>query len=812
MTPEVTADVRALLKSRRFAEAEAMLRPWVAGHASDATRWLARALEGQGRRREAADLWRQVLADAPDDADALHRLGLLHARAGQSAIAARYFERLTEVAPDRADAWANLAVAARAIGQAATAVLAADAALARDPELPTALATRGALAFHAGDTPRAITALTAALAGAGHFDRTEAQLLLGRALRRAGDTAGAERALRAALPAPEAYVRLARLHLADRRLDAARDAAAEGRATHPDHPELARVAGVVAVRQGRTRDAIQAFRECLGIVPNDAGAWANLAAAAWSAGDLTEARAAAVQAIAIDATLGLAHHTLGRVLDATKDSAAIGHFERAIAVTPHDPYLRCDLAHALRRDSRLDDAMRQYDAILDRDPNFAPALSGAGTTSKDQGRAARAVGFLRRAHALRPTDQAIWDNLLLTMHYDPEVTAPEILAAHQEWGRDAEARPVVRPRARRPGPIRVGYVSGDLGQHPVGAFLLGVLPAHDLKAFRVHVYSTRTNPDDYTRRFQAAADRWVDAVRLSDAELLQAILDDDIDILVDLAGHTKGHRLAVFARQPAPVQVTWAGYVGTTGLTRVDWLIGDAVHTPRDDESVEQVWRMPTCYVPYTPPATAPPTLPAGDAPSRRRGYITFGCFNNVAKLSPPTIAVWRRILEAVPTARMLLQSHSFADPGVQAWYLAQFGPTASRVELRGRIGHKTLMRTYAEEVDIALDPFPYSGGLTTLEALWMSVPVITLGGGDRFCSRHSSGHLTAIGEGRTIARDADDYVRLAVALADDHDRRIAERGSRRERMAASPVLDSQQFTRDLEEAFRQMLARSPRG
>jgi protein O-GlcNAc transferase len=295
----------------------------------------------------------------------------------------------------------------------------------------------------------------------------------------------------------------------------------------------------------------------------------------------------------------------------------------------------------------------------------------------------------------------------------------------------------------------------------------------------------------------------VDATRLTEMELLAEITADDIDVLVDLAGHTKAHRLGVFARKAARVQVTWAGYVGTTGLSRMDWLVGDRIHTPNDAEAIERIWRMPEGYVPYTPPAQAPPV---GPAPSVHRGFVTFGCFNNVAKLSPPTIALWRRILEHLPTARLLLLSHGFADPGVQAYFRELLGPTADRVDMRGRVGHKTLLRTYTEEVDIGLDPFPYSGGVTSLEALWMGVPLITLGGGDRFCSRHTSGHLTAIGEPGGIARDEDDYLSLAVALAEDEPRRARERAERRPKMLASPVLDSPRFTRHLEAAFREML------
>jgi protein O-GlcNAc transferase len=786
-------DVPALIKARRFAEAEAEIRADLTS--ATAYRWLGRALEGQGRRNEAVTAWKQAVALG--DVDAMHRLGLLFARAGNTRSAIAWFGRLTAVAPHRADAWTNLGVALRTAGRPRDAIAALNRALELE-RLPLALSTRGLLAADAGD-PRAIDWLREA----GTLT-AEGWIALGRLLRRAGDQDGAEAAFRKALPDAGATVRLVRLLMARERLEAALEAAEAGRATHPTHPEIGRLTGILLGRLGRTAEAAAVFRECTRIAPEDAAAWANLASALWNTGAVRDTIDAAKTAVSLDPDLVLARHTLGVALEAVKDPSAIHHLEAAFALTPDDPVLRCDLAHAYRRESRLADAMSQYEAVLSLHPDHPLALSGAGGTRKDQGRASEAVAFIRRAHALRPADQAVWDNLLLSMHYDPGISAAEILDAHLDWGRDAETRPLAPSRPRKPGPIRIGYVSGDLGQHPVGAFLLGVFPAHDRREFRVHAYSTRANPDDNTRRFEAASDRWRDVTLLSETALLELILEDDIDVLVDLAGHTKAHRLGVFARRAARVQVSWAGYVGTTGLSRMDWLIGDRVHTPNDRESIEKIWRMPEGYVPYTPPVNAPEV----GFPSRR-GFVTFGCFNNVAKLSPPTIALWRRILEELPAARLLLLSHGLADAGVQAWFRDHFGPVAGRVEMRGRVGHKTLMRTYAEEVDIALDPFPYSGGVTSLEALWMGVPVVTLGGGDRFCSRHTSGHLTHIGEPETIAVDPDDYVRIAVQLARDEDRRVRERAERREKMRASPVLDSARFTRNLEDAFREMLRRT---
>ena len=287
--------------------------------------------------------------------------------------------------------------------------------------------------------------------------------------------------------------------------------------------------------------------------------------------------------------------------------------------------------------------------------------------------------------------------------------------------------------------------------------------------------------------------------------LFRSIRSDRIDILIDLSGHTRGHRLLTFARKPAPVQLTAGGHYDTTGLDAIDYLIADRFHAPEGAERYfsEALIRLPHDYICYEPPAYAPDV---SASPSMQRGNVTFGCYNNLAKLNDEVITLWVKILEHLPSARLRLQTRELNDVPTGErirGVFAERGIARKRVALHGHVPHEQLLAAYAE-IDIALDPFPYSGGLTTLEALWMGVPVVTLTG-QTFCGRHSTSHLTNVGLSELVTTTPEDYVAVAVALARDPERLRVLRQGLRERMAASPLCDAKGYTRDLEAAYREM-------
>ena len=311
-------------------------------------------------------------------------------------------------------------------------------------------------------------------------------------------------------------------------------------------------------------------------------------------------------------------------------------------------------------------------------------------------------------------------------------------------------------------------------------------------------YSDRTVKDELTHRLQAAATQWRDMGGMSDQQLAEQIRADRIDILFDLAGHTARNRLLVFARKPAPIQITWIGYEGTTGLAAMDYLLADRYVIPEGSEQYcrERVLRMPDGYLCYDPPAAAPPV---GPLPSLNREYATFGSFNNLAKITPEVVAVWAEILRRVPAARLVLKYLGLGDQAVKRRYLDLFaacGVEPQRLELLPSSSYAEYLAAY-HQVDVALDPFPFSGGVTTCEALWMGVPVVTCPG-ETFASRHSLSHLSNAGQTETIARDLDEYVELAVSLAGDLPRLALLRAGLRPRMAASPLCDGKRFAANL--------------
>jgi len=419
-----------------------------------------------------------------------------------------------------------------------------------------------------------------------------------------------------------------------------------------------------------------------------------------------------------------------------------------------------------------------------------------------------------RAHAADAGDAALHSNWLQSHAYDPHLPQSLILARHRDWARrhgagggDAPLR-LDAARADHARRLRIGYVSADLGRHPVGYFLLPVLQHRDRGGFEVVCYSGRHDVDAWTRRLQAASDGWVETRGLDDGALAARIGADGVDILVDLSGHTAGNRLAVFARRPAPLQLSWIGYPGTTGLAAIDHLIADGAQIPPGQERwyVEKVERLAPGYVCYAPPEDAPPVAPL---PARESGRVTFGSLNNLAKLNPAVLALWARVLAAVPDSRLLLGWPGLADAGIRRRLYAlaaDAGIDLARLDLRTGGAHREFLSLYGE-IDIALDPFPYSGGLTTIEALWMGVPVVTYPG-ERYAGRHAMSHLGQAGLQDWICADADAYVVRAAAAAADREALAALRADLRARLAASPLLDGAGFTRRLEQLYRTLWAR----
>jgi predicted O-linked N-acetylglucosamine transferase (SPINDLY family) len=382
----------------------------------------------------------------------------------------------------------------------------------------------------------------------------------------------------------------------------------------------------------------------------------------------------------------------------------------------------------------------------------------------------------------------------------------QLFQEHLEWGRHCPHSAMLhkRPSDNEGRPLRIGYLSPDFCSHPVAFFIEPLLARHDRSSFEVFCYSDVAHPDGITTHFRRLVPAWRDIRHLSDDELARRIHADRIDILVDVAGHTANNRLRVFACKPAPLQVTWLGYPNTTGLAAMDYRLTDAWADPPGETEhwhSETLIRLQGGFLCYRPlegvSVTAPPCLTTR--------HVTFGSFNNLAKVTPEVIAVWSRLLRRVPTARLLLKTKPLRDKDTQeAVYeqFARYGVDRGRVDLIGWVEKMGDHMGLYGRVDIALDTFPYNGTTTTCEALWMGVPVVTLAGGTH-AGRVGVSLLSRIGLSEFIAGTPDEYIELAVQLANDRERLDRLRNHLRGQVAASSLCDAESFARNVEASYR---------
>jgi protein O-GlcNAc transferase len=764
-----------------------------------------------GRLQEAERVCHQILARESEHPDSLHLLGVLAHQSGNSEAAADFIGRAIAVAPENPDFHSRLGEIQSAAGQFELAVAAYRRTVALSPRDANAHCCLGNALWGAGKRDEAIVAYRQAIALEPNNARHHGNL--GNALRLAKgglDEAISEcrRTVELDPSLPEAYCNLGNA-LHDRGdLDAAVASYRKAMDLNPDLPEVHSNLGNCLRALGRLEEAIASYQKAISLRPDYAEAFCNLGIVLNSKGQLAEAVSAYLNALMVRPAYPEARKNLGNALMRQgRCDEAIDNFQQAISLKPNYPEAYNSLAFALNQKGDFEAAIEAYRQAIALWPAYAEAFNNLGSVMKDQGRLEEAISYYRRALELDPKDNVAHSNILLTLNYCSGITLAELAEAHAgfEQQQAAAFRHTFAPRtaASDRGRIRFGFVSPDFGMHPVGQFLIRLLENLRLEQrSETYCYSDRIARDQMTGRLKAESDGWRDMVGASDEQLALQIRDDDVDVLFDLAGHTGQNRLLVFARKPAPVQVTWAGYVGTTGLQAMDYVLADRFEIPTGAESYyqEEVLRMPDGWVCYAPPAYAPQVTAL---PALQSAGVTFGCFNNPAKITPQAIEVWARILRRLPEARLVLMFKGWDNPGLARRAVEMFelhGIDPARLEFRGWSLHDRLLAEY-QRVDVALDPFPYAGGLTTCEALWMGVPVVTCPF-ETFASRHSLSHLSNIGLTETIARDLDDYVETAVRLATDLPRLAELRAGLRERVAASPLCDGKRFARNFLELF----------
>ncbi|WP_162488392.1 O-linked N-acetylglucosamine transferase family protein [Azospirillum lipoferum] len=709
-----------------------------------------------GRLNEAAAMYHAVLDAMPGHADAAHLLGVVHLQSGQPERAVQLIRGAIQHNHRVADYHDNLGSALKALGRLEEAVAAHRQAIRLRPDFAQALYNMGNALEALGRLEEAATAFRQAAARRPGYAR--ARFNLGNVLAALGRRADADAAYRAAIADDSGFVE-----------------------AHANR-------GGLLLSLGRPQEAATALARALALRPDHAAALANLAAAKLALGDRDGAERAARHAVASRPELS-------------------------------DTLLR--LGEVRQRADRLGAAADAYAAALAWNPALAEAHANLALVRQGQGLLDAAEAGNRRALALDPGLADVRSNLAYLQLFRPGVTAAAVLEAHRDWdrvhGAPHRGRWVKPGRgasgagaAAGKGPLTVAILSGDFRRHPAGLFALRTveaLPEHDV---RLLLYANQTEADDVTERFRKAATRWTPVAGLTDAEIATQIRHDRPDVLIDLAGHNARGRPGVFARKPAPVQVAWSGYMATTGLAAMDALVADRHHVPDGMEGfyAERVLRMPDAFIAYDPPG-GEDILPLTPPPSLSGGPVNFGSFNILTKLNDGVLAAWAAILGRMPGSRLLMKTKALSCPATAALWrdrLAAAGIEPDRVTMVGASSSLDHMRRCAS-VDVALDPFPFSGSTTTLETLWMGVPVVTLPG-ETFSSRHSLAFLTVAGVEGCIATDPADYVERAVALASDPQRLADLRRSLRARMAGGPLCDGGKLAAALAAELRGLTGR----
>lgn len=564
--------------------------------------------------------------------------------------------------------------------------------------------------------------------------------------------------------------------------------------------------GIGLEASGDAGRAIECYETALALEPANPFVNYNLGNLLFKRGDLDGAESLLRNALRNRPEFPEGLIALSNIHDARGNlEAAAAALEAALRLKPGYVGALHNYGAVLRKLRRLPEAEAALRRAIELDPRFLPAYETLGGVLRGESKIAEALECFAGARKLAPERFDLESAELFTLNCSEDISADALFARHKAFGerlekavpRKFQFRNAKDPERR----LRVGYLSGDFWRHPVALFAIPVIERHTCEVF---CYSTGVIADEVTRTIEAGADVFRDAQSMSDEELADTIHADGVDILVDLSGHSGVFRLGVLARQPAPVQASWLGYLNTTGLTRVHYRICDAYSDPEgvaDALHTETLLRLPHsqwCYRPFIA------DIEVTDLPSRKNGFVTFGSFNHVSKLSPGIRGLWADILRRVPASRLVLAGipDGPAKDGLLA-DLGRAGVSAARIATLPYAALHDYLRSVGG-VDIALDTTPYSGGTTTCDALWMGVPVVALRG-SRSISRSAASILSTVGLTDWIASTPEDYVGLAAEFARNEALLAELRGSLRQKMRRSPIMDETAFVRDLESAYRTM-------
>jgi protein O-GlcNAc transferase len=556
-------------------------------------------------------------------------------------------------------------------------------------------------------------------------------------------------------------------------MDAAAESFRQTIALEPQHTDAYNRLGDALLRTGHVNDGIEQFRKYVSLRPTDHRGYNNL---------------------------GLAMANAGRPND------AIELLQKSLQLSPNYPDAHNTLALAYEALNRKDEASFHYSEAVRLNPTFADAWSNYGTNLTEQGRVEEAIVALRKSLQARPHAAMIHSNLLLTLNYSSHLTPEQVTAEHKEFASQFAPNTTTSPMLHDPDPerrLRLGYLSADFRAHTVSGFIEALLTHHDRNRFHVTAYANVSRPDDATTRFQKLADRWRFVNGLSDEQIANQIVADKIDILIDLSGHTAGNRILVLAARPAPIQATLFGYPNTTGLNTVDYRITDEISDPPD--MTEHLYTEKRLHLNglawvYQPPTDAPPVRPL---PGLKNDTFTFGCLNNAAKISDACLTTWANLLKAIPNSQLvLLTGSSEKGSELMAERFEKAGVSRDRVERLSRLSRKDYFETYTR-FDLALDPFPYNGGVTTCDSLWMGVPVLAVAGSS-YVSRQGVSILTHVGLPEFAAESSEQLIEMAKIWVENRDMLADIRAGLRSQLANSLVGQPAKYVKNLEAGLRE--------
>ena len=768
-----------------------------------------------GNLQAAQRLCREALQIEPESCDALQLLGLIARQLQNYDTAAELIQQAITLRGAEPSYHCNLGGVFRLQGKLDAAADCYRQALALQPvfaeahqNLGEALAAQGKFAAATASLQRALALnpeLVAAHNGLGNVLRVEGKL----------DDAIAcfQRALSLQPSHAGSHYNLGLAYYDDDNVAVAKDCLQHALTLDENFAAAHAALGNVARVQGDIAAALVNCRRALQLDTRQPRYYHALGLALHAAGQFTAAAQQFRQALALHPDFSQAQIDLGNALRVLGDpNAALACCQPVVDAQPDNAVAHYNLGLALYDLRHFAAAAERYRRALALQPSLGAAHNDLGLALKDMGRTRESLTQFGNAVAINSSNVIADSNRLLYLNYASGYDRAEIFAAHRAFNdRHAAALATRRDYPNTPDParrLRLGYVAPDFRQHANSYFIEPVLEQHCHDQFEVFCYFTDTRSDSTTQRIQQHADHWIDCVRLNNDALAARIANDGIDILVDLAGHTANNRLLLFARKPAPLQVAYLGYPNTRGLPAIDYRVTDHHIEPEgeaDAYSTEKLLRMADSWYCYRPPDAAPPV---NELPALRNGFVTFGSLNQYCKTNSKVLQVWAQILRAVPGSRLLVNTNtrSLNDAPTQAIFInrmARLGIARERLILDDERPNDTHVRTY-HRIDIGFETFPHNGGITTLEALWMGVPVATLVG-ERLAARMGLSILTTLGLAELITRTPEDYVATCVAMANDIERLRDWRAGMRARMQQSALLDTTTFTRQLEAHYRKI-------